>query len=120
MALAFGGAVGTLARHWINLQFAHQLGRAVPYATAAVNLIGATAIGVLTGAVASERLILSTPLRTFVFVGLLGGFTTFSSFLLDTFTLAKGNDVGMAAANLVAQNVLGLALLWAGYNAIAR
>jgi CrcB protein len=117
LAVACGGALGSMARHFINLEMAHRLERPVPYATAAVNLIGALVIGVLAGLVARERLPLSPAMRTFVFVGILGGFTTFSSFMLDTLTLATGGDLRLASANVIAQNLLGIALVWAGYHA---
>ncbi len=86
LAVAVGGALGSMARHAVNIFFAHVLGRAVPYATAAVNLAGSATIGMLAALVATGRIHMSTELRTFVFVGILGGFTTFSSFMLDTFT----------------------------------
>jgi fluoride exporter len=117
LAVALGGALGSMARHWINLELAHHFERSVPYATAAVNLIGALAIGVLAGAIATGQVAMSPLLRTFVFVGLLGGFTTFSSFMLDTFTLAHGGDLPLASSNFVLQNVAGAALTWGGYHA---
>jgi fluoride exporter len=120
VAVAVGGALGSMARHWVNLELAHRWERSVPYATAAVNLIGSVVIGVLAGAVATHRLVLSPHLRTFLFVGVLGGFTTFSSFMLDTFTLGHGGEHAMASANVAAQNVFGLVLVWAGYYVVAR
>ena len=71
----------------------------VPYATMTVNLTGCLVIGALAGLIASQRLTMTPELRAFVFVGLLGGFTTFSSFGLDTFTLAQGGRAGTAAVN---------------------
>jgi Integral membrane protein possibly involved in chromosome condensation len=97
LAVAFGGALGSMARHGVNLFFAHTLERAVPYATATVNLIGSAVIGLLAALIATGRLHLSTQARTFVFVGILGGFTTFSSFMLDTLTLSHGSDRGLAS-----------------------
>jgi CrcB protein len=117
LAVALGGALGTMARHWVNLEIAHRYERSVPHATATVNLIGAAAVGILAGAVASERLTMSPALRTFVFVGILGGFTTFSSFMLDTFTLAHGGQSGIASINMLGQNLVGFVLVWAGYYA---
>ena len=88
LAVGAGGAIGSIARHEVNIFFGHVLERAVPYATAAVNLLGSLAIGLLAGLIATGRVHMSTELRTFVFVGILGGFTTFSSYMLDTFTLS--------------------------------
>jgi fluoride exporter len=115
LAVAVGGALGSMARHWVNLEIAHRWGRSVPYATATVNLVGAAVIGLLAGLIAAERLAISPHVRTLVFVGILGGFTTFSSFMLDTFTLGHGGDHAGAAANLIGQNAFGLLLAWAGY-----
>jgi CrcB protein len=70
--------------------------RVTPLATMTVNLAGCLAIGVLAGLVASGRLTLAPATRAFVFVGVLGGFTTFSSFGLDSFTLAHGARAGSA------------------------
>ena len=92
LAVAFGGALGSMARHGVNVFFAHTLERAVPYTTATVNLIGSAVIGLLAALIATGRLELSPAARTFVFVGILGGFTTFSSFMLDTLTLGHGGD----------------------------
>jgi CrcB protein len=117
LIIAIGGAIGTAARHGVNLLCARVLERPVPYATAAVNLIGAAVIGLLAGLIASGRVQLEPPLRAFVFVGLLGGFTTFSSYMLDTLTLTRGGEFGIAFANLAGQTALGLAAVWAGYAA---
>ena len=117
LAVAVGGALGSMARHFVNLEIAHRYERSVPYATATVNVAGSLVIGVLAGLVATERLAIHTHMRTFLFVGILGGFTTFSSFMLDTFTLGHGGDHLSAAMNVVGQNALGLALVWVGYYA---
>jgi CrcB protein len=65
--------------------------------------------------VATGRLHLSPTARTFVFVGILGGFTTFSSFVFDTFTLGHGGDHATAVWNVAAQTGLGLVLVYAGF-----
>jgi CrcB protein len=80
-----------------------------------VNLIGSAVIGLLAALIATGRLHLSTQARTFVFVGILGGFTTFSSFMLDTLTLSHGSDRGLAIANVAVQTLFGLAAVWGGY-----
>src|SRR3990170_8722894 len=120
MAVAAGGALGSLARHGVNMLFAHVFVRPVPYATAAVNLIGSAVIGLLAGLIASERLAMSATVRTFVFVGLLGGFTTFSSFMLDTLTLAHTREHTLALSNVAGQLILGLLAVFAGYLLAAR
>lgn len=107
--------MGSLLRHGVNVLFSGLLARPVPHATAAVNLVGAGIIGVLAGLAASGRLPWSAPMRAFVFVGVLGGFTTFSSYMLDTLTLTYSGEPGVALLNVTAQTLLGLAAVWAGY-----
>jgi fluoride exporter len=115
LAVAVGGALGSMARHFVNLAIAHRLERAVPWATFVVNVVGCLVIGALAGRIASGRLHLSPILRTFVFVGILGGFTTFSSFGLDTFTLGHGGNHAAAFWNVAGQIVLGVGGVWLGY-----
>jgi CrcB protein len=120
LAVGLGGALGSLARHGVNHLVARRLGDPGPYATAAVNLLGCAAIGVLAGLVASGRLSLTPALRSFAFVGVLGGFTTFSSFGLDTFTLAGEGRYLAAVLNTCGQVAVGLLALWGGYAAAVR
>ena len=115
LAVAAGGALGSMARHGVNVLFVHLLGRAIPYATAAVNIAGAAAIGLLAALIAAGRLQLSNEMRTFVFVGILGGFTTFSSFMFDTLTLGHGGGHTLAFWNVALQTALGLAAVWGAY-----
>jgi CrcB protein len=116
VAVLTGGALGSLARHGVNILVASATGRAGPYATAIVNLAGSLTIGVLAGLIAAGRLPVGPSARAFVFVGILGGFTTFSSFMLDSVTLAQGGEPGLAAANVIGQTVIGFAVAWAGYH----
>src|SRR4029450_10463822 len=115
LAVMVGGAVGTAARHVLNLATSRLVGTPVPWATAAVNMIGSLLIGVLAGALAAERLSMSPHVRAFVFVGVLGGFTTFSSFMLDSLTLMQTGAPMKAALNLTGQLALGVALTIGGY-----
>jgi CrcB protein len=116
IAVGVGGALGSLARHWVNIQIAHRFERAVPWATFVVNIVGCLVIGALAGRMASGRLVLTPVTRTFLFVGVLGGFTTFSSFGLDTFTLAQGGEHAVAFWNVAGQVGLGLGAVWLGFN----
>lgn len=118
LAIAAGGALGSLARHALNhVVHTQWLSTRFPAGTAAVNITGCFVIGVLAGLVASERLALTPHWREFIFVGLLGGFTTFSTFGLDTFLLARTHSPGMALANVAAHVAGGLLAVWAGYHA---
>ena len=82
LAIAIGGALGSIARHAVS----HAVPPVSPFpmAITLVNISGCLAIGLLAGLIAAERIVMSTVGREFVFVGLLGGFTTFSTFGLDT------------------------------------
>jgi CrcB protein len=116
VAVAVGGALGSVARHAVN-QAVHTGGLAArfPAATLVVNLAGCFAIGLLAGLLTSERIALRFEWRQFVFVGVLGGFTTFSTFGLDTFVLARTQSAGQAAVNVLAHVAGGLLVLWLGY-----
>ena len=116
IAVAVGGALGSMARHWVNLEMAHRLERSTPHATFVVNVVGCLVIGTLAGLVASGRLHMSPGVRTFVFVGILGGFTTFSTFGIDTFTLAHGGEHATALWNVAGQIALGLGCVWLGFS----
>lgn len=85
-----------------------------PLATVIVNVVGCCAIGVLAGLVATGRLPMRTNWREFVFVGILGGFTTFSAFGLDTIILVRSGDTSQAFLNIVLQVFCGLAAVHAG------
>ena len=114
LAIALGGTLGTLARHGVNIAMARAM-RPAPYATAIVNLVGSFAIGALAGAIAGGRLAMPGPLRAFVFVGILGGFTTFSSFMLDTLALVEGGSPNAAFINVAGQTLVGLAVTFGAY-----
>jgi CrcB protein len=115
ISVILGGAAGCAARHAVNLACARFTGSAMPMATATVNLSGSLVIGALAGLIAIGKLHMPPHVRTFVFVGILGGFTTFSSFMLDTLTLAQSGREGTALANLAVQLAGGVACVWAGY-----
>ena len=115
LAIAVGGGTGALLRHLANQLVQARFGAAFPLGIFLVNVIGCLAIGVVAGLIASARVHMGEAGRAFVVVGVLGGFTTFSSFGLDTFTLARGGQLGAALFNAVGQLVLGLGAVWAGY-----
>jgi CrcB protein len=115
LAIAAGGALGSAVRHGVNIALHTRYSAAFPWGTFVVNAAGCFAIGALAGALAAERLHLNEIGRAFVFVGVLGGFTTFSSFGLDTLTLAKSGAVMQAAGNVAGQLIVGLGAVWIGY-----
>ena len=109
-----------MARHCVNMVVTRFAVYPVPLAVAAVNIAGCLAIGLLAGAVATERWVPGFATRAFVFVGLLGGFTTFSSFGLDVFTLVQDGKLTLAVLNVLGQVILGLVAVFVGYGLVAR
>ena len=115
LAVALGGAAGSVARHGVNLLAPRLFGSANPYATAAVNLLGAFIIGLLAGAINGQRLALSQTERALYLTGVLGGFTTFSSFMFDSLVLWQSGATTRAIVNLVGQLAAGCVLVFVGY-----
>ena len=121
IAVALGGAIGSVARHGVN-RLVHQewpFAR-FPAATVVVNVIGCCVIGLLAGLVATGRLPMRAGWREFVFVGVLGGFTTFSTFGLDTVTLVRTGDAGRALMNVLLHLVCGIGGVYAGLAVVER
>jgi CrcB protein len=115
LAVGLGGAAGSMARHGVNVltvRLAPHL--SVPYATFAVNVVGCFVIGLLASLLSSGRIAMTTDARAFVFVGILGGFTTFSTFGLDTLTLLHTGLRTTAIWNVVGQVALGLLAVYLG------
>ena len=109
------GFIGTLGRHWLSGLLSRRYGETFPFGTLTVNLLGCFIIG-LVFYLMQERYPVSESTRSILLIGLLGGFTTFSALGLQTFTLLRNNEIALAALYIVASNVLGLLLVWAGYS----
>ncbi|HUR19556.1 MAG TPA: fluoride efflux transporter CrcB [Vicinamibacterales bacterium] len=115
LAIAAGGAIGAVLRHFANQVVQARFGAGFPLGIFLVNVVGCLAIGIVAGFIAAGRIHVGEAGRAFIVVGVLGGFTTFSSFGLDTFTLARGGQLAAAAFNAFGQLLLGVAAVWAGY-----
>jgi fluoride exporter len=115
--VALGGALGSVARFLVSRGLHRALGQPwFPVGTLAVNATGCLVIGFL-GSLAESRQLFSADLRIFLFIGLLGGFTTFSSFGYETLALARDGEMLAAAGNVAAQLAFGLIAVWLGYAA---
>ncbi len=114
LLVGMGGFLGALLRYWVggavqnwskSVQF--------PYGTLAVNLAGCLVIGLLSY-LADTRAILSGEARTFLMIGLLGAFTTFSTFSNETLNLLRGGENLLSLFNVAAHILFGLAAVWLG------
>jgi CrcB protein len=121
LLVGLGGALGSMARHGLN-HLVHQraIASTFPFGIFLVNVIGSVAIGAVAGLLAPGRLHASYEMRIFLIVGVLGGFTTFSSFSLDTLALMRGGHTLQAAGNVAGQVGLSLLGVWVGFRLGAR
>ncbi|HXX29936.1 MAG TPA: fluoride efflux transporter CrcB [Myxococcaceae bacterium] len=116
LLVAAGGALGSVARYWVGGWAPRLLGQAFPYGTLIVNLVGSFLIGVVM-TVALSTVLISPNLRLFLTVGIMGGFTTYSSFNYETLVLfqqrlwgAGALNLGLTVAGCLVAGGLGLAL----------
>ena len=113
--IGFAGFVGTIVRYWLSGTVARRYGETFPLGTLVVNLVGCFFVG-LFYCLMQERYLVNQTVRSIVLIGLLGGFTTFSSFGLQTFTLLRDQEITLALLYMVSSNVLGVILVWVGYS----
>jgi CrcB protein len=118
LVTAFGG-VGSLLRYLVSGWVQRLAGGTFPAGTFAVNLIGCLTIG-LCGALFFGPRLVREEYRLAVMVGLLVGFTTFSSYAWESVALARGGELGATFANVLLSNALGLAAVWASYRVGVR
>ncbi len=114
LAVAAGGAVGSLLRYWLGGQVQAASQGDFPVGTLTVNVLGSLSIGFLYFWLA-ERQSLTSPLPELIFVGLLGGFTTFSTFSLDSLALLLQGQAARALLYMGASFTLCLIAVWMGY-----
>lgn len=114
LLVAIGGAFGSVCRYLTGLLMTRLLGTAFPWGTITVNIVGSFAIGLLTELVA-RRFNASMEMRLLLVVGILGGFTTFSSFSLDTVALIEKGAVATAVIYVFASVAISLAATFAGF-----
>ena len=114
IAVFIGGGLGSLARYLTGLLFLQRLGPGFPYGTLAINLAGCFLIGVIAEVAQTRAIGIGSTARLFLVVGVLGGFTTFSTFAYDAVTLA-GEALSIPAIAYVLASVAGgIVLAFAG------
>jgi CrcB protein len=110
-----GGFLGALARYGLSGLVHRQMPLATfPYGTLGVNLLGCLLIGLIAG-LAESRQLFGPEIRLFALIGVLGGFTTFSTFAYETFAMIRDDEYLRATVNAGVHVILGLALVWLGY-----
>lgn len=113
LLIALGGAIGAVLRFLITGMAAKITGVDYPWGTIAVNLTGCFLIGLVWGVFNTVEVCNNTKL--FVFTGLLGAFTTFSTFGLENFHLLRNGDLPLLAFNVSISNLAGIFLVFAGF-----
>jgi CrcB protein len=115
-----GGAIGSVLRYLAS-SFVQRLDvwGSFPAGTLSVNLLGCAVLGLL-GGLSDSRYLFGPSARLFVFIGILGGFTTFSTFSYETLALIRGGEGAKAALNVGASLLLCLAGTWLGYGVAGR
>jgi CrcB protein len=112
--IAVGGAIGSIARYLLSTLVLRVSGTLFPLGTFVVNLVGCLVFGAIAGA-ASQRVQVSPTVRLFLLTGILGGFTTFSSYSYESFLLVRDGQFVWATINVVGQVIAGLAGMWIAY-----
>jgi CrcB protein len=113
--IGLAGFAGTLMRYWLSEWTARRFGETFPTGTLVVNLIGCFLAG-LFFSLMFDRNLVSPTVRNVILIGLLVGFTTFSSFGLQTYTHLREGEMGLALFNIAISNVGGLLMVWVGYS----
>jgi CrcB protein len=114
--IAIGSAIGGVARYWCSGVAARLIGETFPWGTLIVNVVGSFVIGFFATLTAPDgRIFASSTTRQFVMVGLCGGYTTFSSFSLQTLNLMNDGEWLQVGANISASVVLCLLAVWIGH-----
>ena len=120
LVVCMGGFLGTGARYGLNGWVAHRFGETFPWGTLTVNVAGSFAVGLLYFACGPDSpWIVSATTRQFLLAGILGGFTTFSSFSIQTLNLLKDGELAAVGVNVIGSVALGLLAAFAG-DALAR
>jgi len=113
--VALGGAIGTAGRYWLSGVIARSFGETFPWGTLIINVTGSFVIGFFAALTGPDgRLFVSSNARQFVMIGMCGGYTTFSSFSLQTLNLMNNGEWYRAVANIGASVALCLIAVWAG------
>ncbi len=112
--IGFGGAIGAVGRYLLQGLVYQFTGATFPYGTLVVNILGCFLIGLIME-LSADRFLIDAQLRVFITIGVLGGFTTFSSFGYETFALLRDGELVRASFNVIGSVMAGLAAVWLGF-----
>lgn len=116
LLVGFGGFLGSILRYITSGFVFRILGKPYfPYGTLFVNILGCFLIGFFSG-LSENKQLFNPETRTFIFIGLLGGFTTFSTFGYEVFTFARDGQIISSLTNIVFQIIFGIGGVWFGYS----
>ncbi|MDP2412061.1 MAG: fluoride efflux transporter CrcB [Pseudolabrys sp.] len=120
LLVAIGGGIGGIIRFWLSVAIGRRYGETFPWGTLVVNVTGAACIGVLAGLLISREThaVAQVPLWAGLIIGVLGSYTTVSSFSLQTLALARAGEPLHAVLNIAGSIVLCLSAAAAGYTAV--
>ena len=117
--VGLGGFIGSIARYSLGGWILHMTAQErFPYSTFAVNVLGCLAVGILAG-LAEKHHVFGPQARLLLITGLLGGFTTFSAFGLETVYLLRRGETWVAAGYVCASVLVGIAAVWLGIRAVS-
>ncbi len=113
LALFLGGGAGTLTRYFVSSHSSRMIESGFPFGTTIVNVSGSFLVGFLWALMESTSI--SPNLRAFILIGFLGGYTTFSTYMLENLSLLRGNEMKAVITNILFSNIAGLFLVVAGF-----
>ncbi len=113
IAIALGGSLGAVSRYLLSKYVSGYFGAIFPWGTLAVNLIGSLLIGFLFGL--AEKTIIPASIRTFVMIGFIGAFTTFSTYVLESVNLFRDGEIKLGLLNIGISNILGIGCIILGF-----
>jgi CrcB protein len=114
LLVVLGGAIGKGCRYWLSTFVYSVIEKpSFPYANFIINVSGSFVIGIL-AELFESRVLVSPTMRAALLTGVLGGYTTFSSFSLETFSLLRDGDIWLALVNALGSVLLGLVAVWIG------
>ena len=114
LLVALGGALGSMARYGAGVLVGKAWDSAFPLGTMLINIVGSLAMGLFIGYLVRTTPAWQSDARLFVAVGILGGFTTFSSFSLDAISMLERGDIGPALLYVLVSVIVGIAALYGG------